>query len=168
MRPPRPSPSYFAGATLILLAAAFLRVWALGATDIGLHYDEAAMLLLSRGIASGQSLPIFIRAFTGHEVGFHYIAAFFLRFGSDSVFGMRLAAAFVGVVTVAGTMAAARALFGAWPRANWVALFAGAGMAALFPHVLLSRYGFRAISQPMFEVLAIAALWIGLRSRRRR
>ena len=168
MRPPRPSPSYFAGATLILLAAVFLRVWALGDTDIGLHYDEAAMLLLSRGIASGQSLPTFIRAFTGHEVGLHYIAAFFLRFGSDSVFGMRLAAAFVGVVTVAGTMAAARALFAAWPRANWVALFAGAGMAALFPHVLLSRYGFRAISQPMFEVLAIAALWIGLRSRRRR
>ncbi|MCS6772623.1 MAG: hypothetical protein NZ693_00710 [Thermoflexales bacterium] len=150
----------------VVLAAAFLRLWALAETDIGLHYDEAAMLLLARAIASGQSFPIFIPAFTGHEVAFHYLAASVLRFGSDSVWGLRLTAALVGTVTVAATMAATRALLCEVPFAPWVALFAGIGMATAFPHVVLSRYGFRAIAQPLFQALALAALWIGLRTRR--
>jgi hypothetical protein len=163
-RRPAPRAPLYPGGVLVLLAATFLRMWALAETDIGLHYDEAAMLLLTRDIASGTSLPIFIQAFTGHEVAFHYIAALVLRFGSDTVLGMRLAAAAVGVVTVAATLAAAQVLFAPWRTAGWIALFAAAGMAVAFPHVLFSRYGFRAIAQPMFQALAIAALWIGLRT----
>jgi hypothetical protein len=43
-------------------------------------------------------------------------------------------------------------------------LFAAGWMALAFPHVLLSRYGFRAISQPLLQALVVAILWRGLRT----
>ncbi|MCS7087384.1 MAG: hypothetical protein NZL91_01605, partial [Thermoflexales bacterium] len=153
---------------LVLLLAAWLRLWGLAETEIGLHYDEAAMLLLARNIAFGGSRPIFIEAYTGHEVAFHYLAALVLCFGSDSVFGLRLTAAWVGILTVAAAFAATRALFGKHPQARWIAALAALGVAVAFPHLLLSRYGFRAIAQPLFQSLAVAALWIAMRMRRYR
>lgn len=168
MRNPASERLTLALGSFIVLLAAWLRLWGLGDTEIGLHYDEAAMLLLVRNIAFGGSRPIFIEAYTGHEVAFHYFAALVLRFGHDGVFGLRLTSAWIGVVTTAATLAATRALLKPHPAAGWIALFAALGVAVAFPHVVLSRYGFRAIAQPLFQALAIAALWMGLRARRRR
>ena len=47
------------------------------------------------------------------------------------------------------------------------ALLAAGWIAVAFPHVLLSRYGFRAISQPLLQALTVAALWRGLRTGKR-
>ena len=60
---------------VILLIAAGLRLWALSELPLGLHYDEAANLILTQQIAQGSSRPIFIRAYTGKEVLFFYAAA---------------------------------------------------------------------------------------------
>ena len=64
------------GITLVLFVAAFLRFWALPDTPFGLHYDEATNVVIVRQIVSGESLPIFITAYTGKEVLFFYWAAF--------------------------------------------------------------------------------------------
>ena len=151
---------------VVLLVAAALRLWALPSFPVGLHYDEAANLILARQIAEGQYRPVFIQAYTGKEVLFFYAVAPWVRMTGGSPWGLRLGAAMLGILTVAATYAATSALLGPRKRTASIALFAAAWIAVAFPHVLLSRYGFRAISQPLLQALTVAALWRGLRSGR--
>ncbi len=153
---------------VVLLVATALRVTALPNLPVGLHYDEAANVILTRQIASGDYRPVFIRAYTGKEVLFFYAGALWVEATGGAPWGLRLNAAMFGVLTVAATYAVTRALFGSDRRARWMALLAAGWVAVAFPHVLLSRYGFRAISQPLLQALTVAALWHGLRSGKRR
>lgn len=155
------------GVTLVLLVAALLRLAALPELPLGLHYDEAANLILTRQIAAGDYRPLFIRAYTGKEVLFFYAAAPWVWMTGGSAWALRLGAAMLGVLTVAATFAAVRAMLGHAQRSASIALLAAGWMALAFPHVLLSRYGFRAISQPLLQALTVAALWRGLRAGRR-
>jgi len=152
------------GILLIILLATVLRLWDLPHLPLGLHYDEAANTILIRQIVSGGYRPIFIHAYTGKEVLFFYVAAFWVWITGQAVWGMRLASALLGVLTVAATYPATRALLGPGRRARQIALLAAGGVAVAFPHLLLSRYGFRAISQPLLQALTVAALWFGLRT----
>jgi hypothetical protein len=156
--------SYVFGMTIVLLVAAALRLSALPDMPVGLHYDEAANVILTRQIASGDYHPVFIRAYTGKEVLFFYAAAPWVWMTGGAPWGLRLNAAMLGVLTVAATFAATRALFGTGGRSRNIALLAAGWVAVAFPHVLLSRYGFRAISQPLLQALTVATLWRGLRS----
>jgi hypothetical protein len=148
---------------LVILVAAQLRLAALPELPLGLHYDEAANLILSRQIAAGEYRPLFIPAYTGKEVLFFYAVAPWVAMTGGRVWGLRLGAAMLGVLTVAATYSATRALFRPRADSRQLALFAAGWMALAFPHVLLSRYGFRAISQPLLQALTVAALWRGLR-----
>lgn len=153
---------------LVLLLAAAMRLGGLPQYPVGLHYDEAANAILTRQIARGAYRPLFIRAYTGKEVLFFYFAAPWIALTGGAPWGLRLGAAMLGVLTVAATAALARALLGQRDvrLSRAAALLAATWMAGAFPHVLLSRYGFRAISQPLLQALTVAALWYGLRSRR--
>ncbi len=154
---------------LTLLLAAALRLWQLPAgTPLGLHYDEAANVILTRQIAAGEYRPLFIHAYTGKEVLFFYAAAPWMRILGGTAWGLRLGAAMLGILTVAATYTATRALFGADRGSRAVAVLAAGWMAVAFPHILLSRYGFRAISQPLLQALTVAAMWWGLRTGKRR
>src|SRR5512139_4254681 len=88
---------------LTLLIAAFLRLWQLDTLPPGLHYDEAADTIIAQQIARGESAPIFVAAYTGKEVLFFYWAAAWMKLIGPSLFAMRLAAALLGVLTVAVT-----------------------------------------------------------------
>ncbi len=158
---------YLFGMTLVLLVTAALRLGALPDLPVGLHYDEAANVILTRQIAAGDYHPVFIRAYTGKEVLFFYSGAFWIRVTGSAPWGLRLNAAMLGLLTVAATFAATRALFGPGTRSHSIALLAAGWIAVAFPHVLLSRYGFRAISQPLLQALTVAALWRGLRTGKR-
>jgi uncharacterized membrane protein len=156
---------YIFGMTLVLLVVAVaLRLGALPDLPVGLHYDEAANVILARQIASGDYRPVFIRAYTGKEVLFFYTGAFWVWATGGAPWGLRLNAAMLGILTVAATLAATHALFGPGKRSREIALLAAGWAAVAFPHVLLSRYGFRAISQPLLQALTVAALWRGLRA----
>ncbi|MEJ5310669.1 MAG: hypothetical protein WHX52_12925 [Anaerolineae bacterium] len=158
---------YLFGMTLVLLVAATLRLGTLPDLPVGLHYDEAANVILTRQIASGDYRPVFIRAYTGKEVLFFYSGSFWIWATGGAPWGLRLNAAMLGLLTVAGTFSATRALLGPAKRSHEIALLAAGWVAVAFPHVLLSRYGFRAISQPLLQALTVAALWRGLRSGKR-
>ena len=158
------SPPVRWGIVVVLLAAAVLRLAALPELPLGLHYDEAANLILTRQIVEEGYRPLFIRAYTGKEVFFFYAAAPWVWMTGGAVWGMRLGAAMLGILTVAASFAAVRALLARRPDGDQIALFAAGWMALAFPHVLLSRYGFRAISQPLLQALVVAALWRGLRT----
>jgi len=152
------------GIVVVLLAAAVLRLAALPELPLGLHYDEAANLILTRQIVEEGYRPLFIRAYTGKEVFFFYAVAPWVWMSGGAVWGMRLGAAMLGILTVAASFAAVRALLARHPAGDRIALFAAGWMALAFPHVLLSRYGFRAISQPLLQALVVATLWRGLRT----
>src|SRR5512136_1301159 len=96
---------------LTLLIAAGLRLWQIGALPPGLHYDEAADTIIAQQIARGESAPIFVAAYTGKEVLFFYWAALWMKLVGPSAFAMRLAAAMLGVLTVAVTYWTTRELF---------------------------------------------------------
>ncbi|MCS7179427.1 MAG: hypothetical protein N0A03_09205 [Anaerolineae bacterium] len=157
---------YWFGVWLTLLTAAGLRLAAIPSLPVGLHYDEAANYILTQEIAFEGARPIFIRAYTGKEVLFFYLGALWFRLVGAAPWVLRLNGAVIGLLAVAATGAAARALWGPGPEGRRIALFAAAGMAVLLPHVILSRYGFRAVSQSLMEALTVALLWRGLRSGR--
>ncbi len=156
-----------------LLIAALLRLWQIGTLPPGLHYDEAADTIIAEQIARGENAPIFIEAYTGKEVLFFYWAAAWMKVIDSSVFAMRLAAALLGVLTVAATYRAIREMLAARPHprplsqtgrgGQNVALLAATFIATSFWHVLMSRLGFRSISEPLIQALTLAALFRGLR-----
>ena len=143
---------------VILLAAFFLRVYELGDIPPGLHYDEAATAILAGDIAEGKSHPIFIEAYTGEEALFFYLAGAFMRLLGASIFSLRLTSALIGVLTVLITYQLAREMFAhQGARASrWLALFSAVLLATSYWHVTMSRYGFRAISQPLLQGLTFS------------
>ncbi len=130
---------------------------------LGLHYDEAANGILAGEIARGIKTPVFIPSYTGKEVLFFYWTALWMKLLGTTPLALRLSAALAGLATVAATAWAVRELLHGRRDADWVALLTGAFLATSFWHLILSRYGFRAVAQPPLQALTVAALWRGLR-----
>jgi len=165
-RLPRPSSALVS----LLLAAAlfvalFLRTHELSRFPPGPYYDEAAALILAGEVTTGRYFPIFIRSYTGHEVLFYYLAAGVMRLVGVTVWALRLTSALVGAATVVLTFLLVRELFDddSAIESHWLGLFAAALAATSFWHVVVSRYGLRAITLPLVQSLMLWALWRGLK-----
>ena len=87
--------------TLVLLVAAILRLWEVPDIPPGPHYDEAANGVLAAEIATGAKTPLFISSYTGKEVLFFYWVGAAMRLLGTGVLALRLASAFLGLLTVA-------------------------------------------------------------------
>jgi len=150
--------------TIILLGAAFLRIADLHRYPPGMHYDEAADMLLSRDVAwfGYRPFPV-VTAYSGREALFYYAAAPLLRIFGTNIMAARLTSSFLGILAVAATIALGKAM----TRNRMIALFAGAWMATTWPIVWLSRQGFRTSPQPFLEAIALWLLWVALRRARR-
>jgi hypothetical protein len=148
---------------LILLVAAGLRLYRLPELPLGLHYDEAANGILAGEIARGIKTPVFVPSYTGKEVLFFYWAALWMKLLGTTPLALRFSAALGGIATVAATVWAVRELLDGQRDERQVALLTGAFVATSFWHLVLSRYGFRAVTQPLLQSLTVAALWRGLR-----
>jgi 4-amino-4-deoxy-L-arabinose transferase-like glycosyltransferase len=149
----------------VLSVAGFLRLYRLESLPPGPYYDEAANGILAAEIASGVSHPLFITAYTGKEVLYFYLAASTMKALGISLLSLRLTSALAGVVTVGLTYWLALELFSEEDdlMRRSVALMAAALMAVSFWHVAISRYGFRAITQPLAQALTLLFLWRGWR-----
>jgi hypothetical protein len=150
---------------VVLLVASFLRVILLAEVPIGVDYDEAGNYILAQEIASGQSRPVFIRAYAGREAVFYWLAAGSMRLLGRNLFAFRLAAALCGVGTVLFCYLLAREMFRDAPdlERQWVPLLGAAIMAVSYWHVHVSRYGFRVNAMTLFIAATMFALWRGLR-----
>ena len=144
---------------LALVTAVTLRLPHLPDAPPGLHYDEAANGVLAANIGLRGDRPIFISSYTGKEALFFYLAGGLMRLLGDSVFALRLTAAFTGLLTIAATYWLGREL----GLKREVVVIAAALLAVSFWHVLFSRLGFRAVTQPLLQALTLAALLHGLR-----
>jgi len=134
---------------------------------VGFHYDEAANGILAAEIAHGEKHPLFIPSYTGKEVLFFYWVAVWMRVMGESILALRFASAVAGLCTVAAAAWSAYELFYHWRERAWIALFTATFLATSFWHLILSRYGFRAVTQPLLQALTVGALWRGLRMERR-
>ncbi len=148
--------------TLALLVGAFLRLWQLTLVPPGLHYDLAATALLGNDVAFNGYRPIFIAAYTGHEVLFYYWLALWFRLVGSSVFTLRLAAATLGLLTLPAAYFAIRQVLRFEENSRLLAVFAAAFLAFSFFHVTFSRFGFRVIAEPLVQSLALGFLFRGL------
>ena len=144
---------------ICLLVAAFLRFPDLSTTPPGVHYDEAANGVLSIDIGLRGNLPIFIESYTGKEVLFFYLAGGLMRLIGGSVFALRLTAVYLSLLTIAATYWLGREMI----LDRRIALVAAGLLAVSFWHLLFSRLGFRAITQPLLQALTVAALLRGIR-----
>ena len=149
------SSGFLLASTLILLLAAALRLPALGQVPPGLYHDEAYYGLDAVDVLRGH-LQVYFPANNGREPLFIYLAAGMIGLLGRSPFALRLTSAFVGLLTVATTAAAGRALF-----SRRVGLLAAAVLSVTLWHVHLSRVGFRAVTLPLIIALT---LWVGARA----
>lgn len=136
-------------ATLVLLIAAALRMVALGKVPPGLYHDEAYYGLDAVDVLHGR-LALYFPANNGREPLFIYLAALAIGILGKSPFALRIVSCFVGLLTVAVTAAAGRALF-----SHRVGLLSAAVLAVTLWHVHLSRVGFRAVTLPLLIVLTV-------------
>ncbi|MFN2136114.1 MAG: glycosyltransferase family 39 protein, partial [Candidatus Promineifilaceae bacterium] len=155
----RPARISLALMVFCILVAAALRFPALQVTPPGVHYDEAANGILAGDIGLHGERPIFISSYTGKEALFFYMAGGVMRLMGQSVFSLRLTAAYIGILTVAATYWLGREMLADRRQA----LLAAALLAVSFWHILFSRLGFRAITEPLLQALTVAALFRGLR-----
>jgi hypothetical protein len=137
------------------LAGAFLRLWQLTRVPPGLHYDLAATALLGNEVAFNGFRPIFITAYTGHEALYYYWLALWFWLVGSSVFTLRLAAALLGVLAIPAAWFALRQVWRAEKNAALLAALGAGGLAFAFFHVTFSRFGFRVITEPVVQALAL-------------
>lgn len=153
-------------ALIILLVAAFLRLYELAQYPPRTHYDEAVNLIVARNIAFGGAhyFPI-LEAYQGREVLYFYLNAPFLTLIHDGMFTFHLMNAFLNLITVAASMALGRMMFRGW-RGVVIGLAIGVMMAISFPQIWLARQAFRAVTLPFCQALALLFLWRGLKHQR--
>ncbi len=150
----------------ILIAAAWLRLTAIGTSPPGLHVDEAYNIwntdcLVHTGRDQyGVRWPIFYTAGFGENrtTLFLYLLMPFLAVGGLSVTAARVGAGLYGVLAVAATYYVGRRLLG--PAVGIVA----AALLAFNPwHLQLSRWAHEATVTPLLVVAPIAGLiWAGI------
>ncbi len=147
----------FAILLLILVGAAFLRLYRLGWLPPGLALDEVMDGNLALDILGGRHGIYFPEAY-GHETLFHYLQAAAIGLLGHTTVAIRLPAALCGLGLIVLIWWAGRRLFD--PA---VGLIAAGGAAGGWWGVFYSRVGIRVISCPLLFTAAMIGWWGGLR-----
>lgn len=142
----------------VMLVAAALRLWQLGAIPPGFQFDEAYNALDAASVLDGHP-ALFFPANGGREPLLIYLHALFLQLlGRDHpAFELRLVSAFIGIVTVAIVYRAVSSGL----QNRRLGVLAAAFLATSYWHVHFSRYGIRAVLAPLWATLAV---WAWLRA----
>lgn len=143
-----------------ILLGAILRFYQLATLPPGENYDPAFYGVDALQILQG-ARPIYLTANFGREVLFSYLVAGLYAFLGADTFGIHLAAAFVGVVTIPATYLAGKRLFAPAQTvtARHAPLLASWLIALSYWHLNWSRFGVRAVLVPLFAALVVASLW---------
>ncbi len=134
--------------TLILLIAAGLRLYGLGAVPPGLSHDEVANWQIAQDILDG-NVAIYFTAAYGHEPLYQYIQAMTVAAFGDHWLGLRWPSVAFGLLGLAATYTFTRYLFGI-P----VALLSISWLATSFWPLFYARVAYRAILLPFTAALS--------------
>jgi len=134
---------------VILLAAAWLRVYRLDDVPPGWRDDEVVETTVHAALAA-TGLHLYFPQAEGHEPLYHYLSAGWMALVGRSLFSVRLLSAFLGLLSVAALYRLARRQFGA-P----VAVIAAAGLALAFWGLMYSRFKLRHVSEVVLMLLSL-------------
>ncbi len=164
---------------LIVLVAAFFRLWLLDRIPPGLFGDEATDGLDALDVLAGRG-AVFFPANFGRE-GLHmWIVAGVFRLLGVTPLALRLPSAIAGTLTAVATYWLGRELVvGRWTiddgrsKGNGVVhglrsivpLVAALYLATSYWHIHFSRFGIRGVFTPLFGALAFAAFWRAVNQR---
>ncbi len=140
-----------------------LRVADLAQIPPGLYHDEAYSGLDALTVLEGAGFPIFFEGNGGREPFFIYLHSVSLLLFGANPFALRIAAAFVGILTLPIFFVLVRSMNTGSKHSIWIALIATAGLATSYWHLNFSRVGWRTISLPLGACLTFYFFW---RSRR--
>ena len=136
-------------ATLILLIAAFLRLYRLNDLPPGWRDDEIVETVVhAQSVLEGQ-FPLYFPQAEGHEPLYHYLSAGLIALAGRSLFTVRLLSVFFGLFSLAALHRLARKFFGAE-----AALIATAALAVSFWSLMYSRFKLRHIGEVGLMLLA--------------
>jgi len=181
---------------LVLLLAAFLRLWQLSAMPPALYHDEAYNGLDALSLVQGKTFPqfyegwelyaqdahadnppnetrfpIFFEGNYGREPVHIYLMALSIKLFGATSFAVRLVPALAGIFAVFTTYLAAKELtIDNWQLTigNFTPLFAAFTLAILFPAIHFSRFGLRSMLFVPVETLTVYFFWRGINSTHRR
>ncbi|MDO8522823.1 MAG: glycosyltransferase family 39 protein [bacterium] len=143
---------------IIILLAAFLRLWDLKNIPPGLWSDEAMNGVNTIQANEGGGWKVFYPENFGREGLFINIQALFVKALGHEPWVLRLPSAIFGILTVLGLYLMTKELF-----FGRVAVFSAFFMATSFWHINFSRIGFRAIMAPFFLVWGFYFLFLAMR-----
>ncbi|MBI1879691.1 MAG: hypothetical protein HYR94_15965 [Chloroflexi bacterium] len=148
---------------MIILIAAFLRLYQLPTLPPGLNFDEAGSGAAALEILSG-SPKLWWRLGGGQEPFWPYLAALSTAVLGHIPLALRLPAALIGILSVAAVYPLMLTFrLGQHRRdSHVIAVLTTLGLAVSGWHLHFSRLGFRAILLPLFSTLAFYFLWRGL------
>jgi len=135
--------------TVVLLLAAFFRLFAIQDVPPGLSQDEVLNADIVHFIRGGYN-ALFFREGFGHEPLYHYFSVPFQLLLGDNVLSIRLPAVTLGLLLLALTMRWVRREFG-----TNTALFTGIGLAISWWPIIFSRIGIRPILEPLLLLLSV-------------
>lgn len=140
---------------IIIIIAAFFRLYNITQTPPGLYPDEAmngnnGLEAIVTGPPAG-GLKIFYPENNGREGLFINIQAASIAIFGNEPWALRIVSAIFGILTILGIFFLAKVLF----KKNSVALLSSFLAATSFWHINFSRIGFRAIMAPFFLTWAL-------------
>lgn len=141
---------------LLLLAAAILRLVALGDVPPGLRYDELLNYRMAQRVLAGER-PLYFTESWGEEPLFLYAQAAAIALTKECDWSLRLPAVLSGLLGVLTAWLAARRLFGAR-----VAVLTAAALAVSFWSLFYSREGIRVLAVTPWHGLMVYFVWRGL------
>lgn len=139
---------------LILLLAAFLRLYRLDSVPPGLTHDEASNGHDAAGVLEGVR-PIYFTVGYGHEPLYPYSVALVMSLLGPTDMALRLTTVGWGMALILLSYGFARRLFGPLP-----ALLTAAWMALSFWCVMTSRVGLRAITLAVTFAASALCFWL--------
>ncbi len=138
---------------LVLLLAAFVRLWHSGDAPPGLQHDEIFKAIEGVRVVEDADIRLFYPSNQGHEGGYVWFIGLAYALLGDSVMMIKFPAFVFGMLTIALLYRVAADLYG--HRVGVIA----AGLAAVsFWAIFTSRVGLRAVSLPTVTLLVIWGL----------
>lgn len=151
---------------VILLVAAFLRLYRLPALPPGLNFDEAGNGVAALDILAGRP-QLWWQIGGGKEPLWPYIIALSTVVLGPTPLALRLPATLIGILTIAVVYPLLLALFRK-RQPYLTAILTMLGLTLSEWHLHFSRLGFRAILTPLLATCAFYFLWLGLTRTERR
>lgn len=144
----------------LMFVALIVRVMQLDVVPHNFGGDEGEMGMAARAVLRGDLRDPFTTGWLSHPTLWFFLQALALWIFGDTVFGLRLLTALLGVATIPALYALARLLYG-----RVIALGAAALLAVYHFHIHFSRLGVNNIVDPLLALVAFTTFRRGYQTR---